>query len=510
MKWLNQVADELTARYGEGGIVVSSGVSPSGKYHLGTLREILTAEAIARELRRRGQTAKHIHVVDDFDVFRKVPQDVPDEFDRHLGKPLCDIPAPDGSQRSYADYFVADLSLVADKLKIDMEIWRAHAQYRSGFYTPAIERALERAEDIKGILTEVSGHKLDEGWSPVQIMEDGYLKNRAFKSIDTTAKQIIYEDQHGQKQTISYADGQVKLNWRIDWPARWWLLGVQAEPFGRDHATKGGSYETGEVIVQDIFSASAPLPLPYSFINRTGETKKMSKSAGNVVTAVGLLDIMPPEIIWYFILRFPPSKQLFFDEGLTLIKLFDDFARLSAKADKTNAEQQLIDLCLEGIERPTISQMPFSLLATSYQASLKDADTTLDIIKRTEYKTAAETQGDTIRRELEFIDNWLNNYAPTEVKFDLLSQVSAEKFNDQERAWLKQLAARIEQAAADAGGDWFHAQIYELKQQSELDPKSMFVTLYRLLIGQDHGPRAGWFLAALPRDWLIKRLKLQG
>lgn len=497
-------------RHGEGEIVVSSGVSPSGKYHLGTLREILTAEAIARELRRRGRTAKHIHVVDDFDVFRKVPQDVPAEFDQYLGKPLCDLPAPDGSQRSYADYFVADLNLVADRLKTDMEIWRSHEQYRAGFFTPAIERALERTDDIKGILSKVSGHKLDEGWSPVQVMEEGYLKNRAFKSIDKSAKQIVYEDSRGQAQTISYADGQVKLNWRIDWPARWWRLGVQAEPFGRDHATKGGSYETGEVIVRDIFQTEPPLPLPYNFINRTGETKKMSKSAGNVVTALGLLDIMPPEIIWYFILRFPPSKQLFFDEGLTLIKLFDDFARLSAKADKTADEQQLIELCLEGIEQPTISQLPFSLLVTSYQASLKDVESTLDVIKRTEYKATAEAQADTIRRELEFIDNWLKNYAPAEVKFDLQSGVSADKFDESERAWLEQLAERIEHAAADAGGDWFHQQIYELKDQFELEPKNMFITLYRLLIGQDHGPRAGWFLATLPREWLIKRLKLQG
>jgi lysyl-tRNA synthetase class I len=37
-------------------------------------------------------------------------------------------------------------------------------------------------------------------------------------------------------------------------------------------------------IVKSIYGAEAPLPMPYHFINRTGETKKMSKSAGNTVT----------------------------------------------------------------------------------------------------------------------------------------------------------------------------------------------------------------------------------
>ena len=77
MQWLNTIADELITKHPEGTIVVSSGVSPSGTYHLGTLREVLTAEAIAWEVRRRGRQAVHYHVVDDLDVFRKVPVGVP-------------------------------------------------------------------------------------------------------------------------------------------------------------------------------------------------------------------------------------------------------------------------------------------------------------------------------------------------------------------------------------------------------------------------------------------------
>ena len=38
--------------------------------------------------------------------------------------------------------------------------------------------------------------------------------------------------------------GEGKLPWRLDWPAKWKILNVTFEAFGKDHATKGGSYDT--------------------------------------------------------------------------------------------------------------------------------------------------------------------------------------------------------------------------------------------------------------------------
>jgi lysyl-tRNA synthetase class 1 len=63
-------------------------------------------------------------------------------------------------------------------------------------------------------------------------------------------------------------------------------------------------------------------------------------------------------------------------------------------------------------------------------------------------------------------------------------------------------------APADADGMWFHGAIYELKDELGLAPKEMFTTLYRAIIGKISGPRAGWFLSILPRDWLVERLNL--
>src|SRR3990172_10539409 len=106
MQWLNSIVDDILARQPNGEIVVESGSSPSGTYHLGHLRELVICDAILLELKRRGRQARHIAYVDDLDALRKIPVNVPAEFEKYLGMSLCDIPAPDGTERSYADYFL--------------------------------------------------------------------------------------------------------------------------------------------------------------------------------------------------------------------------------------------------------------------------------------------------------------------------------------------------------------------------------------------------------------------
>jgi lysyl-tRNA synthetase class 1 len=450
-----------------------------------------------------------LHIVDDFDVFRKVPIDIEDSFEAHLGKALCDVPAPDGSQQSYVDYYLKDLFEVSEKMNLAFEFVHASEKYRQGFFTKAIELALEHVDEIKNILHSISGHAVDEQWSPIQIYEDGYLKNRQFVSFNKSAKTVTFVDKTGAQQQTNYTQGNVKLNWRIDWPARWWLMKVDVEPFGRDHASKGGSYDTGEVIVKEIFDYQAPIPLPYNFINRAGHTKKMSKSAGDAITAGELVKVLPAEIIWFFMLRFSPQKQLIFDEGQTLIQLFDDFAALMAKPNKTTAEQQLLDICMYGISEVTISNIPFSHLVTSYQASLKNVSKTIGVIRRTEHADTANKQRKIIERELKYIDYWLKSWAPDDVKFSLLESINKADFSENQQFFLNSLASDISKAPVTAKGDWFHSKIYEYKDKIDMAPEELFITLYRVLIGQESGPRAGWFLSLIDRKWLIKRLMLE-
>ena len=509
MQWLNTIVDEVIARYPDGEILIESGGSPSGTYHLGHMRELVTCDAILLELRRRGRQARHIYFVDDLDNLRKIPINVPAEFEKYLGVPICDVPAPDGSDQSYADFFLQTLVDACEALGIEVEFVRSYQKYREGFFVPAIERCLDHIPEIRHALETVSGRTLDDNWSPIQVVEDGRLKKRTFVGIDTKQQLVTYKDADDNPQTTSYGNGQVKLDWRLDWPGRWWLLGVQVEPSGRDHMTKGGSYDTGVQIMRDIYGAEPPFPVSYDFINMVGDTKKMSASKGTGLDAVDGAKIMPPEVVRYWIMRAPPLKRLYFDPVNSVMQVMDEFAAFAAKPDKNKDEQQLWDIVTHSVRgRRVVSRIPFSHLVASYQAALKDTDKTLDIIKRTEHADIADEEAEIIRDELQFIETWLQKRAPDEVKFELVDKIDAVNFSDAQKVFFKGLANKVAEAPDDADGAWFHAAVYSFKDSAGLAPKELFTSLYQLLIAKDSGPRAGWFLSMLPRDWLINRLNL--
>ncbi len=509
MQWLNKIVDDIIERHPDGEMLIESGSSPSGSYHMGHMRELVTADAIMLELQRRGRQAKHIQFVDDLDALRKLPINVPAGYDKYLGFPICDIPAPDKSDTSYAEFFLKGLIDTCEVLGVDVEFVRSHEKYRAGFMVPAIERSLERVPQAKQALEKISGRQLDEHWTPIQVMEDGRLKNRKFLSIDESAKTLQYQDSEGETQTVDYSKGEVKLDWRLDWPGRWWLLKVHVEPSGRDHMTKGSSYDTGVQIMKDVYEDDAPYPVSYDFINMAGDTKKMSASKGTGLDALEAAKIMPPEVMRFFILRSPPLKRLYFDPVNGVVQLMDEFAAFAAKTDRNDSEEQLLQISTRGIDKKTVSRVPFSLLVASYQAALRDPKRTLDIISRTEYAELANQDAEIIQAELTFISTWLDKRAPEDVKFQLAQSVTKSDFTDKQTAYLTFLADKISDAPDDADGAWFHQAIYELKDSSQLEPKELFTTLYQALIGKQSGPRAGWFLSILPREWLLKRLRLE-
>ena len=65
MKWLDDIIN--TFQDANKDILISSGASPSGVYHVGHLREIVIADAVVRALKRAVLRARHVHVSDNLD-----------------------------------------------------------------------------------------------------------------------------------------------------------------------------------------------------------------------------------------------------------------------------------------------------------------------------------------------------------------------------------------------------------------------------------------------------------
>ncbi|UCF68332.1 MAG: lysine--tRNA ligase, partial [Acidobacteriota bacterium] len=163
--WADRAAEQIAAR-GVAEPVVCTGISPSGPFHVGHLREIITGDALVRALRERGIAARGLFVVDDVDPLRKVyPFLDPDVYAPLVGRSLYELPAPCGGgtyERYYLDPFLSAL----ERLHVDVEVVHGRELYASGRMIDVVFTALERRDVIAEILEQVTGRAVDADWSP--------------------------------------------------------------------------------------------------------------------------------------------------------------------------------------------------------------------------------------------------------------------------------------------------------------------------------------------------------
>jgi lysyl-tRNA synthetase class 1 len=219
---------------------------------------------------------------------------------------------------------------------------------------------------------------------------------------------------------------------------------------------------------------------------------------------------MPPEVLRYFVVRSRADKTLYFDSGLGLFKLIDEYAEI-----KNSKEHEFKDAYLfasqvnrDEHEVEVISSIPFAHLVAVYQAARGDVAATRKLLERTGYEKEASEQFSILEREFEFVKNWLAKYAPESVKFAVQKALPKVDLSEDQRTFLAALAKELE-PAGELDGSAMHSLIYQAKDQAELTPAEAFQALYRVILGKDSGPKAGWFLASLDRGWLVKRLKIE-
>ena len=76
--WADQTAEKIIRERGDLDLYTcASGITPSGTVHIGNFREIISVELVVRALRDRGKKVRFIYSWDDYDVFRKVPENMP-------------------------------------------------------------------------------------------------------------------------------------------------------------------------------------------------------------------------------------------------------------------------------------------------------------------------------------------------------------------------------------------------------------------------------------------------
>lgn len=495
MHWADEVAERLIHSGKE--IVVCTGITPSGEIHVGNLREMITADAVYRALRERRVDARFFYVADTADPLRRVYPFLDESYAKHVGKPLCDIPCPCGDHPSYAEHFLAPFLESLPQLDIAAETLRVDELYREGKYDETIITALRKRDHIARIIDEETGKTTPPEWSPFmpRCNRCGRINSTAVTGFNAKAKRVDYECECGDRGTVPVAGGG-KLVWRVDWPARWCILNVTYEPFGKDHASRGGSFATGKRISEEVFGFPAPDSVIYEWISLKG-MGDMSSSKGNVLTIRQMLDVVPPDILRYLILRTPPRKSIVFDPGEPMLRLIDEYDRVASQEEGKRVCQ------LSSVSKAPPVGVPYRHLVSVVQIARDDPQEILNALKRSGYDIS---QRDEILSRAGYARRWLQSFAPDEVKFEVRAELP-EKAKELSEGQRKTLAALSERLTEGMSGEQIHQLLYAIKNELQLEPKDIFEAVYIALLGTPTGPRAGWFLSALDTNFLRKRFK---
>ncbi len=107
-----------------------------------------------------------------------------------------------------------------------------------------------------------------------------------------------------------------------------------------------------------------------------------------------------------------------------------------------------------------------------------------------------------LQNEIDTARYWLETYAPETIKFSLID--TGVDLNDQEKSILKSFSDAIENV--EWTSEDLHNTIHDIIGKYGITPKNGFSLFYRVFIGKERGPRLGYFMYNLGRDYVHSRI----
>jgi lysyl-tRNA synthetase class 1 len=523
-------ADELAARC-SGPQVLNDSKTPSGTVHVGSLRGPVINDVIVRALRAAELPTTFLYGVDDLDPMDAQALLTPDAVATEMGRPLAHVPDPeDDGHPSYARHFAGLFIDTFAGLGInpDRYYWMSEV-YASGEMDRYIRMALDRAAVVRDVYRRVANVRHPDEWHPLSVICErcGRIGTTIVTAWD--GERVHYECRPalvewargcGNAGDVSPFGGRAKLPFNVDWAAKWSLFEVTIEPNGKDLGTRGGARERSEAIAREVFDREPPLNVVYEFLNIGG--RKMSTSKGRGAAAHAIAEVMPPEQLRLLFLRPRYNQAIDFDpDGTDAIpRVFDESDRIAAAVagrefkGEVPADPErlfaasLVDPDADLHAEAAAYRPPFSHLAMLVQVP------GVDVAER----AAAEKGAPLNERERRILDErvqaaraWLEAYAPERVRLSVQRDALPNAAADLDEAQRDVLSRLADVASALDGGGWtgeaLQAAIFSAAQEAGAPAGRAFTALYAAFLGQPHGPRAGWLLASLDRDFVIARLR---
>ncbi len=475
----------------KGFVLFETGYGPSGLPHIGTFGEVVRTAFVMKAF---SLLAPHIPikmycVSDDIDGLRKVPENIPNQelIAKYLGKPLTSVPDPFGTHQSFGHHMNARLQSFLDSFGFEYTFISATQQYKSGAFNQTMLKVLHKNEELLKLMLPTLGEERKATYSPFMPIDPqtNLVIDKGVLAINQEKQTITYLDNNQQQQEISVLDGNCKLQWKIDFGARWQTFEVDYEIFGKDHQPNQQIYSS----VCKILGGKPPINFVYEmFLSETGE--KISKSKGNGIAVEDWLKYAPTQSMSLFMYQKPQTaKRLYFD---VIPKTVDEYLALMNSFASQSPTQQLENPVFHIHQgEPPLNyanfQISYSLLLNLASACNPENE---NILWGFIAKYAPNINPETSPLLAEMVQKVLNYYhdfvkqnkvylAPNQMQINQLQALKQQLLSsDDDANSLQNMVYKVgkEQGYADSIGSWFSL-------------------LYQILLGQNQGPRIGSFIA---------------
>jgi len=492
--WPYEEARKLLKRWPEGKpagepMIFETGYGPSGLPHIGTFNEVARTTFVRQAFEElTGQPTRLIAFSDDMDGLRKVPDNVPNQamLTEHLGKPLTQIPDPFETHESFAHHNNAMLRSFLDRYGFDYEFLSATDCYTSGRFDEVIRQVLRNWDGVMGVMLPTLREERRQTYSPVLPVSPttGRVLQVPVEVIDAEAGLIAFEDEDGSRVQQSALGSAAKLQWKVDWAARWVALGVDYEMAGKDLI---------DSVVQSsriarVLGGRPPEGFNYEmFLDEKGE--KISKSKGNGLSLEEWLRYGSEPSLSFYIYREPKrAKSLHLG---VIPRAVDEYLQFRGNYPTQPLDQQLGNPVhhIHGGKVPT-QTLPLTyglLLNLVSLPGVADKETAWKFVQRYVPGSSPESEP-----ELDELIGLAVNYARDFVAPTL----SRRSPNELETAALRDLDAELAKLPADASAEDIQTQVFEVGKRHPFESlRGWFQALYETLLGSSQGPRMGSFIA---------------
>ena len=492
--WPFEEARRILKRYEKappekGYVLFETGYGPSGLPHIGTFGEVLRTTMIRRAFEVISDIpTKLICFSDDMDGMRKVPGNVPNQemLKEHLQKPLTAVPDPFGEFESFGHHNNAMLRRFLDTFGFEYDFYSATEFYKTGQFDEILLRAAERYDDIMAVMLKSLRDERRETYSIFLPLhpETGRVLYVPMKEVNAAEGTITFDDEDGREWTLPVTGGQVKLQWKPDFGARWAALGVDFEMYGKDHSTNTPIYDR----ICEILGVKAPEHFTYElFLDENGQ--KISKSTGNGISIDEWLSYASTESLSYFMYQKPKTaKRMHFD---VIPKAVDEYhQQLRAYADQDEKARLANPVFhIHGHNVPASNMVvPFAMLLNLASVSgAEDKETLWGFIRRYAPEASPATHPD-LDAAAGFAVRYFNDFVAPTREF--------RAPDDQERAALEDLRARLVAWDGSVDAEELQSMVFAVGKEHGFEPlRNWFKALYEVLLGASQGPRFGGFIA---------------